>query len=120
MDYKFINTEYLDSVTGGDADLISEIANLFKEQIVEFYRDMVTLLGKKNYYALGLLAHKAKSSVAIMGMNDLALMLKNFELLAKDGKETEKYESFIERFKNDTREAAKELNNLVNNAKKSI
>ena len=38
---------------------------------------MKSLLAEKNYNSLGLLAHKAKSSVAIMGMNDLADMLKN-------------------------------------------
>ena len=49
--------------------------------------------------ALGLLAHKAKSSVSIMGMNDLAIMLKTFELQAKEDKESGLYESYILRLK---------------------
>ena len=114
MDYKFINMEYLDSVSGGDPDIIREIVVMFKDQAIEIYNEMKSHLSVKNYYSLGLLAHKAKSSVAIMGMNDLALMLKTFELQAKEGKESELYESYIIRFKTETDSAVKELEDLVN------
>jgi HPt (histidine-containing phosphotransfer) domain-containing protein len=105
MDYKFINTEYLDSVSGGDHETFYEITSKFREQVAEFN--------------LGLLAHKAKSSVAIMGMSELAVMLKTFELQAKEGKETEKYESYISRFRNETEEALKELDDLISKMQKS-
>lgn len=86
MEYKFINTEYLDSVSGGDSEIIREIVVMFKEQVIEIFNEMNSHLSEKDYRSLGLLAHKAKSSVAIMGMDDLALMLKTFELQAKRGK----------------------------------
>ena len=113
MDYKFINMEYLDSVSGGDPGIINEIVVIFKEQSVEIYNEMKSLLAVKNYTSLGLLAHKAKSSVAIMGMSKLADMLKMFELQAKEGKETELYGSYIERFFSDTQEAIRELDDLI-------
>ncbi|OFY63091.1 MAG: hypothetical protein A2V64_09640 [Bacteroidetes bacterium RBG_13_43_22] len=118
MDYKYINTEYLDSVSGGDNETFLEITSIFREQVSEFYNEMSSLLSAKEYYKLGLLAHKAKSSVAIMGMNDLAVMLKTFELQAKEGKETEKYESYIMKFRNDTGEALKELDDLISKMQK--
>ena len=114
MDYKFIRTDYLDSVSGGDSDIINEIVSMFKEQSVEIYNEMKSLLAEKNYNSLGLLAHKAKSSVAIMGMNDLAEMLKTFELNAKVGKDSHLYESYLTRFKSDTEEAVKELEDMIN------
>jgi len=117
MDYKFINPEYLDSVSGGDNEIIIEIVGIFREQASEICNEMRALLSEKKYHALGLLAHKAKSSVAIMGMNDLALMLKTFELQAKEGKGTEEYDNYISRFKNDTCEALKELDDLINSRK---
>ena len=40
---------------------------------MEIYNEMKSLLAAKNYLHLGLLAHKAKSSVAIMGMKELAI-----------------------------------------------
>jgi len=113
MGYKFINTEYLDSVSGGDNEIIREIVEMFGEQVIEIYNQMKSLLAQKNYPALGMLAHKAKSSVAIMGMESLALMLKTFELQAKEGLESEKYESYINRFAYEGGEAVKELNDLV-------
>jgi HPt (histidine-containing phosphotransfer) domain-containing protein len=115
MDYKFINMEYLDSVSGGDPGIINEIVLIFKEQVVEMYKEMRSLLAAKNYTSLGLLAHKAKSSVAIMGMKDLADMLKTFELQAKEGKEPQLYELFIERFKSETSQAIIEVDELMRN-----
>ncbi|MEI6048734.1 MAG: Hpt domain-containing protein [Bacteroidota bacterium] len=107
--------DYLDSVSDGDPEIIHEILLIFKDQAIEMYNEMIVHLSEKNYSSLGFLAHKAKSSVAIMGMDDLALMLKTFELQANEGKEHELYESYITRFKVETDAAVKELESLVNN-----
>lgn len=115
MNYKFINTEYLDSVSDGDPGIVKELVGMFKEQIIEFNNEMRSLYDKKDYPSLGALAHKAKSSVAIMGMNDLALMLKNFELQAKAGKDADRYEYYITRFSDETKKAVEELDDLVEN-----
>lgn len=115
MDYKFINPEYLDSVSGGDPEIIREIVNMFKDQSIEIYNEMESHLSDKNYTSLGLLAHKAKSSVAIMGMNDLAQTLKTFEQEAKEGIGSELYESYLFKFKTETEGAFIELDNLLSN-----
>lgn len=115
MDYKFINTEYLEMVAGGDNELLKELISMFRDQVAEFNAEMSLLFNDKNYQALGRLAHKAKSSVAIMGMDSLANMLKTFELQAVDGKNTEKYEAYISRFESDTLSALEELDDLVKN-----
>jgi HPt (histidine-containing phosphotransfer) domain-containing protein len=113
MNYKFINTDYLDSVSGGDPDISREIISMFKEQSVEIHSEMVLNFSTKNYQYLGQLAHKAKSSVAIMGITELAAMLKTFELQAKDGSESELYKSYILRFKSDTDAAVIELEDYL-------
>ena len=115
MDYKFINTDYLEMVAGEDSDLLKELISMFRDQVAEFNIEMNVLFRERNYHALGNLAHKAKSSVAIMGMDSLANMLKTFELQAKEGKNTDKYESYISRFESDTKSALAELNTLINN-----
>jgi HPt (histidine-containing phosphotransfer) domain-containing protein len=115
MDYKFINTDYLDSISGGDPEIIAEIVTLFKEQSAEISAEMSSLYSMKNFRLLGLLAHKAKSSVMIMGMDDLAVMLKTFELQAKEEKDSHLYESYITRFRSETTAAIAELEDLVNN-----
>jgi HPt (histidine-containing phosphotransfer) domain-containing protein len=113
MEYKFINIEYLDSVSGGDLGITKEIVEMFREQVVEIYEEMRSLYDEKKYASLGLLAHKAKSSVAIMGMDDLATMLKTFELQAKEGQNPGEYLSYIERFRVETAEAVAELDDLI-------
>jgi len=115
MDYKFIKTDYLEMVAGGDQELLRELINMFRDQVAEFNSEMNKLYTEKNFYGLGLLAHKAKSSVAIMGMDSLANLLKTFELQAKEGKRTDLYQSYITRFENDTRSALTELNTLIEN-----
>jgi HPt (histidine-containing phosphotransfer) domain-containing protein len=114
-DFEYIKTDYLEMVAGGDPELMKELIGMFRDQVAEFITEMNLLFHEKNYHALGNLAHKAKSSVAIMGMDSLAIMLKNFELQAKDGKNSEKYESYISRFEHDTKEALKELATLIKN-----
>jgi hypothetical protein len=113
MDYKFINPEYLNSVSEGNPEIVIEIIELFKTQREEIYREMLSHLAEKDYKSLGFLAHKAKSSVSIMGMNNLAIMLKNFELQSKDGIDSSNYESYIERFRYETGEAVKELEDFI-------
>jgi hypothetical protein len=76
---------------------------------------MEKLLADKEYELLGRLAHKAKSSISIMGLNDLAVDLKTFENLAKASEEVEKYPGFIKKFKSETKEAVDELNEVITN-----
>lgn len=117
MVYKFIKTEYLESVTGGDNEIILELVAMFKDQVAETSLEMRTLLKKNDFCALGMLAHKAKSSVAIMGMDDLAALLKTFELEAKAGGQKEKFETYISRFEQDTKSAVEELEFFIGNLK---
>jgi len=113
MEFKCINTDYLVSVSDGEKEIISELVSIFKEQVTEMATEMDSLFGKGDYYSLGLLAHKAKSSVAIMGMNDLAVMLKTFELQAKESNGTDKYPEYINSFKEQTGIAVKELEEFM-------
>jgi HPt (histidine-containing phosphotransfer) domain-containing protein len=115
MDYKLINSDYLDSIAGDDPQIIAEIVTMFKDQVSEMFAEMKLLNSRKEFINLGMLAHKAKSSVAIMGMAELATMLKTFELSAKEGKDIDLYESYINKFGEDTKTAVSELDDLVSN-----
>lgn len=119
MDYKFINTEYLNTVSGGDPEIMREIVVMFKDQSVEIYNEMKSSLAANDFAMIASMAHKAKSSVLIMGMNDLASMLKTLELQAREGQESGLYKSYIERFRAETDSAITELEDLVKNKQKS-
>jgi HPt (histidine-containing phosphotransfer) domain-containing protein len=113
MEYKVISPEYLENVTGGDLSIKEEIVTIFKDQIPEFVTEMNDLYQKGAYFELGLLAHKAKSSVAIMGMESTAVMLKTFELQAKAGENKDSYKGYINQFVSETSLAIKELDHYL-------
>jgi HPt (histidine-containing phosphotransfer) domain-containing protein len=100
---------YLNNMSGGGSDIIKEMITIFISQTEEYIVDMQKLLKDKDYTALGKLAHKAKSSVAIMGMNDLAADLKSLELLTKDNKEVESYPVIVDKFVKMSKQAIIEL-----------
>ncbi len=109
MEFKFINVDYIEEVCDNASELIREMAEIFRDQVDEFGTELKELHDNKKYYELGLLAHKAKSSIAIMGMDDMAHKLKELELNAKEGIKPETYPALIEEFSRQTEEAMKEL-----------
>jgi HPt (histidine-containing phosphotransfer) domain-containing protein len=100
---------YLKTMSGGDPAFIREMIDLFREQIEEYEEQMPLLLENKEYSSLSKMAHKAKSSVAVMGMNAVADLLKELEILAHEGREVDRYESMVREFLNQSRLALEEL-----------
>ena len=110
---KHTDLTYLKSMSGGSKELIQEMVDIFISQVKEFSEGMDNYLNKEDWDNLGKLAHKAKSSVAIMGMENLANELKRLELLTIEKKEIEIYPEIISRFKKDCSEAVTELNEFL-------
>jgi HPt (histidine-containing phosphotransfer) domain-containing protein len=106
------NLSYLKNMTDDNPDLIKELIDIFISQANEYTREMKELYAQGDWQALSRLAHKAKSSVAIMGMTELSEMLKDFELLARDQKNVDKFSDYISRFTDEINDACKELKTL--------
>jgi HPt (histidine-containing phosphotransfer) domain-containing protein len=100
---------YLKAMTEGDKSLILELIGIFSTQVEEYMELMQKHLDEQNWTELSKLAHKAKSTVAIMGMKKLSNELRQLELLAKNGENPETYAETIETFKTECREAVREL-----------
>lgn len=103
---------YLKTMSGGDADFIAEMIGLFSEQVDEYKELMPSLLKEKKYEDLSKLAHKAKSSVAVMGMTEVAELLKDLEKMAHEGLNPELYEGMVKKFLEQSKLAIKELEEL--------
>ena len=115
--FKHISTDYLDEISDGSDDLVQDLIEMFINQVPVFTEQLDNLYQSGDYILLGKLAHKIKSSVAMMGIKELTADMKTLELVAKDGKETEKYPVFISRFKTISSEAIIELNDILINLK---
>lgn len=96
-------------MSGGDDKFINEMIDLFRNQIEEYKHDMPELLRRKDYESLSKMAHKAKSSVAVMGMKQVAELLKELEVLAHEEKEVDRYELMINHFLDQSQLAIEEL-----------
>jgi HPt (histidine-containing phosphotransfer) domain-containing protein len=103
------NLSYLKNMTDGNPDLMQELINIFISQADEYTREMQELHAQGDWQALSRLAHKAKSSVAIMGMTELSEMLKDLELFARDQKNVDKFPDYINKFTTEINIACKEL-----------
>ena len=110
-----VDLNYLRNMSAGNIELVAEMINIFTNQVNEFVNEMEANYASGEFEKLGKLAHKAKSSISIMGLNDLAADLKKLETIAKQGIEQEKYRDYIDRFIQETGEAVQELKEIKEN-----
>jgi HPt (histidine-containing phosphotransfer) domain-containing protein len=106
----FTNLDYLRTITENDTESVRELIILFIEQVPEFIENLKKHLAEGQYAELGNEAHKAKSSVMIMGMDDLGHDMKTLQLdtMAHTGVET--YAERVNRFEFQCLAAIDELN----------
>ena len=105
--------DYLRTMSGGDSKFIREMVDLFRDQVEEYKLLMPELLRKKDYDSLSKMAHKAKSSVAVMGMKKVAEQLKDLEILASKEEQVEQYEFLVNEFLEQSQLALVELDNNI-------
>jgi len=101
--------KYLQQMTGNDSQIMAEMIELFLNQLAEMQEEVESLLNEKKWFELSRLAHKIKSSALVMGAEQMSNDLKELELLAKEGKSTEKYPEYIARFNSMVDSVEKEL-----------
>ena len=114
-DLKYTDLAYLKEVTGGETEFMKEMIAIFMEQVPEFIENMEKHHTNGDYIDLGKEAHKAKSSVLILGMNDLATKMKELQILTEKNEAVEAYPTYIEDFKTQCLGAVDELNREMDN-----
>ncbi len=110
----YTDLTYLKEITGGESSIVREMIEMFLEQVEEFNENLDKHLKDKNYVDLGKEAHKAKSSVLIVGMEELGKNLKKLQLLTEANAEIETYPDYVKMFHEQCNEAVKELNEELN------
>jgi signal transduction histidine kinase/CheY-like chemotaxis protein/HPt (histidine-containing phosphotransfer) domain-containing protein len=108
-----INLEYLEDMVGSSKIVMKEFFDIFILQVPEFVENLNKYFHEKNWEELKRQAHATKSSLAVVGMNDLKEYMQKLENMAKKEIETEKYPEMIAKFTKDCYEAIDELNELM-------
>ncbi|MFV0365373.1 MAG: Hpt domain-containing protein [Mangrovibacterium sp.] len=106
---RFTNLEYLNEMTGGDPDFTREMIEMFLLQIEEFRGGLKEYCDAQKWKELGELAHKAKSSVLIFGMEELGWKLKDLQLKTQKLEDIESYHSYLELYDTQCDQAIIEL-----------
>jgi len=109
-----VDLSYIKAMAGDSVELVDEMINIFISQIPGFVSEMKSYHKDKDWQSLSLVAHKAKSSLAVMGMNKQATLLKKLEMKSKDGSDKEQYSDYIDSFENDCKIAVIELQDILN------
>ena len=78
---KLIDLTYLEQSFG--TELIPEMLNLYKTQVPEFTEGLRKHFDNKNWLELSRVAHKAKGSWVIVGINKYSDMFRNFQLICE-------------------------------------
>lgn len=107
----YINLNYLETMAGGDPDVIQELKEIFVAQVPEFIENLNKYLKEGRYIELGKEAHKAKSSVMIMGMEALGKDLKTLQLATIAGTNEDSYPQYVKKFEVQCLGALEELKN---------
>ena len=110
---KIIDLSYLKEVSSGDPQFMKEMIEIFMDQVPEFISNMENFYNSGEYIDLGKEAHKAKSSVIIVGMNDLGAKMKELQILTEKNENVESYPDYIEEFKTKCSQAVDELNEFI-------
>ena len=104
-----IDLTYLENMSSGDVNLMKEMVSIFKEQVPEFVSEMKTHLQNKDWKMLASVAHKAKSTISIIGLTDLVLELKTFEENVLNSASVDSYLKFIQLFEDTCNKAIIQL-----------
>lgn len=106
---KIIDLSYLKEISNGSNDFMLELIDMFFEQIPEYQNLLEELYNKKEWVNLGKTAHKAKSSIIMMGLYDLGKELKWLEENAKEETNIDTFKEIIAKFVCYSNQAIKEL-----------
>lgn len=108
-EYKHINLEYLEEVSGGDPETKKQLIDVFFEQIDSIKVSLENALTANDTDNLRKIAHLAKSTTKVMGVDDVSGMMLKFEERLKTHPADTDCKYFVEYFVNHIGEAIEEL-----------
>ncbi|MFT5248166.1 MAG: HPt (histidine-containing phosphotransfer) domain-containing protein [Litorivivens sp.] len=68
---QLFDLSYLNQIFQGNQEMINSIIQLFLEQVPEYIKEMQDCVDRNDLLSLHPLAHKAKSSVAMLGLKSM-------------------------------------------------
>lgn len=105
----YTDLKYLKSIIDGDKNILREMIELFLMQVPEYVANMHAFYQAGQFDLLGKEAHKAKSSLDIVGMTELGKEMKVLQLKILEGVDYNGCLVYIHLFETQCNEAIEEL-----------
>jgi HPt (histidine-containing phosphotransfer) domain-containing protein len=109
----FFDLSYLNQVFQGNKDLIKQIIVLFMNQVPNYIYEMEDTSRKGKLNELHPLAHKAKSSIAMLGMRQLEQVVLQIEFNSKNNRDLDKIPGMISELKDLTSLSCEQLRSYI-------
>ena len=106
---QFTNLTYLKEISGGDSVIIKKTIGKFLETTPDILHKMDQHLEHQEYSALGKCAHKLKSSIAFMGIDEIKDTILSIEKASKDLDQADKLPKLVARTRNVIEQSYDEL-----------
>ena len=110
-DMNFTDLSYLEEISGGDRTIIRKTIDKFIETTPGILSNMDQLLADGDYPGLGRSAHKLKSSVAFMGINEIKDTILQVEHSAKNKENLDRLPALVSRIRTVIEHSYTELRN---------
>ncbi|MGD9993372.1 MAG: ATP-binding protein [Salinivirgaceae bacterium] len=110
--YTYVNLDYLHSIGQGDNKFKNDLIDIFREQIPKLAEQLKKALEDKEYTELSAIAHKAKSSVAMLGIVTLKSQMETLENKAREAEEPETYAQLVNDFCTISEQVLNEIKDL--------
>ncbi|MCC6601227.1 MAG: Hpt domain-containing protein [Crocinitomicaceae bacterium] len=90
---------YLNQVFQGNKEMVNNIISLFLQQVPEYIKEMEDCVKKNEPLSLHPLAHKAKSSVSMLGIRDMESDILKIEQDSKNLRNLDQLPTLVYRVK---------------------
>ncbi len=94
-----INLTNLEELGNGDEEFIKQMVVIFLEDVPKYVEEMESLIQEENWEDAGKMAHKMKSSVKVLGADELVEELIKVEKLKDEQNPKEKSEAYMGKIK---------------------
>ena len=96
-EYPSFDLSYLNQVFQGNKEMIHQIISMFVKQVPDYFSEMQECVVRADFSALHPLAHKAKSSIAMLGLKDMEALVLEIEKKSKNGDKGAMLEDLVSR-----------------------
>jgi HPt (histidine-containing phosphotransfer) domain-containing protein len=115
MAERYFDIALLNKRTGYDPDVMREMFEIFRDTYPEYFEMCRDAINNKDWVKLSETAHRTKSSVAIMGMENLRQEFNQLETLSAKAEETDTYQAWLDELREKVDIAVRQIQEYLDN-----